>query len=444
MIETFYDKGLAHASYALLSGKEIVLIDPARNPKAYYDFAALHDATIIGIIETHPHADFVSSHLEIHQATKATIYVNSLVGATYPHQTFDEGQAITFGNYTLLALHTPGHSPDSNCVLLIDETGKELALFTGDTLFVGDVGRPDLRENVGNVMAKREELAKAMFYSLREKIMPLPDHLIIYPSHGPGSLCGRSISTELSSTLGQEKQSNYALAEHLQVEEFMEFILKDQPWVPKYFNYCVSLNKKGVPSYQESISGIKRISNIEQLENNAHIVDTRSAEVFRSAHISGSINIPDGNKFETWLGSILAPEEPFYLVIENESTRESIIEKVAKIGYEKFLLGIYCGSIEGKTAPEFSLDSFIEKQQHYTLVDIRHSNEVSLKSIFENTIHIPLPELRERMQELPKDKPLVVHCAGGLRSAMGTSLIRKHFPNLVIYDMGPAIKTFSN
>ena len=339
MIEQFYDKGLAHASYAVLSENEIVLIDPARNPQPYYDFAKKHEAEIIGIIETHPHAEFVSSHLEIHKKTGATIYVNSLVGAEYPHQAFDEGDAITVGWLTLEVIHTPGHSPDSNSVLVIDETGKEIAVFTGDTLFVGDVGRPDLRGNVGNIKAKANELAKQLYHSTREKLMQLPEDVIVYPAHGPGSLCGKNMSADLHSTIGREKKENYALQD-MNEDDFVSLILKDQPWVPKYFEYNVAINKSGADFFEKSINKTKVISQASQLEEGILIIDTRPAEEFRAGHLQDAINIPDAVKFETWLGSLVSPKEPFYLIGADEASLRHVLEKAGKIGYENSVAGL--------------------------------------------------------------------------------------------------------
>ncbi|MCX7877679.1 MAG: MBL fold metallo-hydrolase, partial [Ignavibacteria bacterium] len=197
VIKQFEDKNLAHYSYAVYSKGEVALIDPARDVSQYYEFAGSLNGKITVVIETHPHADFVSSHLEIHKTTGATIYVSELVGAEYPHQSFDEGDAIILGDITLKAINTPGHSPDSISIVVIDEKGKPYAVFTGDTLFIGDCGRPDLREKAGAITAKREELARQMYYSLRNKLMTLPDDVLVYPAHGAGSLCGKGLSLSL-------------------------------------------------------------------------------------------------------------------------------------------------------------------------------------------------------------------------------------------------------
>ena len=442
MIEQFYDKGLAHASYAVLSEGEIILIDPARDPQPYYNFAIKNDAKIIGVIETHPHADFVSSHLEIHETTGAIIYINSLVGAEYPHQEFDEGDAITVGNIILEAIHTPGHSPDSNSILLMDENGKEIALFTGDTLFVGDVGRPDLRENVGNIKAKAKELAKQLYHSTRDKIMTLPEDVIVYPAHGPGSLCGRNMSPELQSTIGKEIRENYALQDMTE-DAFVDLILKDQPWVPKYFEHDVTLNKVGAESFEQSIRKATPVIHASNLEEGVLLVDTRPADQFRAGHLEHAINIPNGNKFETWLGSIVGPSESFYLIGEDEKSLHEIMEKVAKIGYENAVVGLLWGETGSVKESEFDRVDFEAHPDHYTILDVRNENETVQGKIFEDAITIPLHRLRELAEKLPRDKPIVVHCAGGLRSAMASSLVAKDLPGVKVLDMSTTIKEFN-
>ncbi|HMG07333.1 MAG TPA: MBL fold metallo-hydrolase, partial [Mucilaginibacter sp.] len=333
IIQQFYDKGLAHASYAVIRTGKMIVIDPARNPKPYYDFAAQRDADIVGVIETHPHADFVSSHLEIHQATGAVIYCSRLTGAAYPHETFDDGDFIQLNDVKLKAINTPGHSPDSICILLEDEQGKDVAIFTGDTLFVGDVGRPDLRENVGNITAKKEELAKQMYQSTRHKLMTLPKSVIVYPAHGPGSLCGKNLSPDLESTIGRELRENYAL-QLMDELSFVKILTTDQPFIPKYFGYDVDLNKTGAQAFQQSVDAVDRIIAESPLQKDILIVDARPKQQFRNGHIKGAINLQDGDKFETWLGSVLKPGEPFYLIAENEDSLNILIKKAAKIGYE--------------------------------------------------------------------------------------------------------------
>ena len=444
-IEQFEDKGLAHYAYAILSecANEIVLIDPARNPQPYYDFAEKHGAKIIGVIETHPHADFVSSHLEIHQKTGATIYTHSLVGADYPHQAFDEGAVLEFGKIKLKSLHTPGHSPDGISIVL-EHDGKDKAVFTGDTLFIGDVGRPDLRESAGNITAKREELARQLYQSTRQKLMPLADDVLVYPAHGSGSLCGKSLSDANSSTIGAEKMGNYALKE-MSEAEFVKMITEDQPFIPKYFGYDVSLNKAGAPAYESSILGINRLGENFKPDAGEILVDARNEKTFKKGHLPGAMNIQNGGKFETWLGSIVSPEEQFYLIVERETDLNDLIQKAAKIGYEQLIKGAFVQTEKAAaTAPEIDLNDFRQNPDNYTIVDIRNESETKTGKFFPNALTIPLPELRERANEVPADKPVVVHCAGGYRSAAGSSILEKALPNVKVLDLSEAVNEFKN
>ncbi|TXK45849.1 MBL fold metallo-hydrolase [Pontibacter qinzhouensis] len=439
-IKQFEDNGLAHYSYAILSecAQEVVLVDPARDPQPYYDYANEHDAKIIGVIETHPHADFVSSHLEIHQKTGATIYTHSMVGADYPHQAFDEGAELQLGKIKLKSLHTPGHSPDGISIVLEHE-GKDKAVFTGDTLFIGDVGRPDLRESAGNVTAKREELARQMYHSTREKLMKLADEVVVYPAHGAGSLCGKGLSDANSSTIGDEKMGNYAL-KPMSEEEFVKVLTEDQPFVPKYFGYDVTLNKQGAPGHRPSVEGVVRFENNFKPEDGAMVVDARTEKTFKKGHIKGAINIQNGGKFETWLGSIVGPEESYYLVAESEEELKELISKAAKIGYELLIKGAFIyDQASGEESEVFDRESFESKRDGFTIVDIRNTSEVKAGKFFENAINIPLPELRERASEIPKDKPVVVHCAGGYRSAAGSSIVESALPDVKVLDMSEAV-----
>ncbi|MBC7451944.1 MAG: MBL fold metallo-hydrolase [Cytophagales bacterium] len=439
-IEQFFDSGLAHLSYAIISNGHMAVIDPARDPKPYYDFALLHDATLDIVIETHPHADFVSSHLEM-QKKGAYIYVSKLVDAQYPHTSFDDGNEIQLGEIILKALNTPGHSPDSISILLRDENGTDYAVFTGDTLFVGDVGRPDLRENVGNVHAKKEMLAKQLYQSLRDTLMKLSDNTLVYPAHGPGSLCGKSMGTELSSSIGKEKKENYAL-QPMDESSFVQLLLQNQPFVPKYFPYDVALNRSGAASIKESVAAINLLFSETELESNAIIIDTRPEVLFKSGHLTGAINIQNGGKFETWLGSILSPEEKFYLISEDKTGLDDIIYKAAKIGYEINVKGALVQKIfPEKTFATLDVNEFASHQSNYTIIDIRNSNEVQEGKLFENSINIPLPELRERIKEIPSGKPIVVHCAGGYRSAAGSSIVQNEVTDTV-FDLGEDVKKF--
>jgi hydroxyacylglutathione hydrolase len=440
-IEQFYDKGLAHASYAIISEGKMALVDPARDPQPYYDFAKENNAEIVAVFETHPHADFVSSHVEIAKKTDATIYVSQLLGADYEHKSFDDGDELKLGKLTLRALNTPGHSPDSVTILLLDEHGKQHAAFTGDALFVGDVGRPDLRENVGNLTAKREELAKQMYQTTNNVFKKLDEEVLVYPAHGAGSLCGKSLSSDTYSTIGREKSTNYALQD-MSEDEFIKTLLQDQPFIPKYFGHDVSMNKAGAISFEDGIKAVPRLDKDAKLEAGALIVDTRPQDQFKKGHLPNSINIQEGGKFETWLGSIVGPTEKFYLVAENEEVLNSVIRKSAKIGYEGNIKGAL---LTPTTLPEKSeitdVSEFRTNPDKYTIVDIRNTGEVKDGKIFESAVTIPLPELRERLNEIPKDKPLMVHCAAGYRSAAGQSILEQAL-DIPVYDLSDAINSF--
>ncbi|QIL76545.1 MBL fold metallo-hydrolase [Hymenobacter sp. HDW8] len=442
-IEQFEDKGLAHFSYVILSecAREVVLIDPARNPQPYYDYAQANDAQIVSVIETHPHADFVSSHREIAQRTGATIRVSKLVGADYAHVAFDEGNSFTVGQLTFRALNTPGHSPDSLSIVL-SRDGKDVAVFTGDTLFIGDVGRPDLRESAGNLTAKREELARQMYHSLRDKLMTLADEVLVYPAHGAGSLCGKALSGANSSTIGAEKAGNYALRP-LSEEDFVQELLADQPFIPKYFGYDVALNKAGAPAYAPSVQQVPRLAAGTKLEQGVLVVDTRPEAEFKQGHVEGALNIQQGGKFETWLGSIVGPNEPFYLVAGDQKTQEDLIQKAAKIGYEPLIKGALIGTpATTDTMPKLDVATFRAHPENYTIVDIRNESEAKAEPLFADALNIPLPVLRERVSEIPTTKPVVVHCAGGYRSAAGSSIVAPALVDTPVFDLSEEVKSF--
>ncbi|MFI5139678.1 MAG: rhodanese-like domain-containing protein [Sphingobacteriales bacterium] len=439
IIQQFYDKGLAHGSYAIIRLGKMIVVDPARNPQPYYDFASQHEADIVGVIETHPHADFVSSHLEIHQTTGAVIYVSKLAGAEYPHEGFDDGDIIRLSDIELKAINTPGHSPDSICILVEDENGDEKALFTGDTLFVGDVGRPDLRENVGNIRAKKEELARQMYHSTREKLMTLPHNIVVYPAHGPGSLCGKNMSPDLQSTIGRELRENYAL-QLMDELTFVKTLTGDQPFIPKYFLADVEMNKKGAPGFHASIDKVLRINHNSPLEKNITIIDTRPKAAFRRGHLKGAFNLQDGEKFETWLGSVINPGEPFYLIAATDAGLDEMIKKAAKIGYEQYIKAALLLPDNAVTqSPELNKSDFIASPEKYTIVDVRNPNETAAGLLFKNAVTIPLPELIERVNEIPTDKPIVVHCAAGYRSAAASSIIAAKITTVPVYDLGEAV-----
>lgn len=440
--EQFEYKPLAHYSYAIVSDGKMAVIDPERNPEQYYTFAKANNAKIVAVIETHSHADFVSSHLQIHKETGATIYNSEKLGADYPHQSFDEDDDVKVGKITLKAINTPGHSPDS--ITIVAKEGDETVLFTGDTLFIGDVGRPDLREKAGNMKAKRQELAEMMYNTISTKFKNLPDDALVYPAHGAGSLCGKSMSDAASSTLGNERMGNWAFKDQSK-QEFIDTLLDGQPFIPSYFGFNVDINKIGAESLTPAIHNIPFT---EETTATGLIVDMRDEETFKKGHLKGSINIQaesDTAKFETWLGSIIEPKEEFTLVIEKPEDLEMMLNRVAKIGYEKQLKQVISLSDENLVQTEqLDLADFKKNPDNYTIVDIRNQSETEEGKFFEKAHEHPLNELRNSADKIPTEKPVVVHCAGGYRSAAGSSILENELNGVTVLDLSDEVKQFKN
>ncbi len=439
-IKQFEYKPLAHYSYAIVDNGEMAVIDPERDPLQYYAFAKEHGAKIVAVIETHPHADFVSSHLQIHQETGATIYHSKMLGADYDHAPFDEGQSIMVGDIKVSALNTPGHSPDS--ITVVAEKDGKTALFTGDTLFIGDVGRPDLREKAGNMTAKRQELAEMMYDTIQNKFKDLPDGALVYPAHGAGSLCGKNLSADNSSTLGNERMGNWAFKPQSK-EEFVHTLLDSQPFIPSYFGFDVDTNRKGPENLRSSMANIPlRL----HTGTDGLIVDVRDETNFKKGHLPGSINImavSEDSKFETWLGAIVNPEEPFSLVIDKPGDMEAVLGRVAKIGYEQQVkLVLTLDESLVVESDKLDLADFKNQPDKYTIVDIRNQSELEEGKYFDGALSIPLNELRTSLDKIPKNKPIVVHCAGGYRSSAGSSIIENSSANVQVYDLGENINDF--
>ena len=442
-ITQFEDKPLAHYSYAIISDNKMAIVDPSRDPKPYYKLAEKENAKIVAVFETHPHADFVSSHFQIHKETGATIFVSQLVGANYPHKTFDDGDVFNLGSVQFSAINTPGHSPDS--ITIIAKNNADYAMFSGDTLFIGDVGRPDLREKAGNMKAKREELAKSMYQTMQTKFNDLPDNTIVYPAHGAGSLCGKNMSKDASSTLGRERKENWAF-KNLSEDDFVNHILKDQPFIPSYFGYNVDINKVGAKDYEKAISEANFQFKADSFEDNALIIDVRNEADFKKNHLKGSINImakTENDKFETWLGSIVKPEEAFYVVLNSVKDKDEILHRIAKIGYENQLKGtLTLDDSSFESTETLDLKDFKNNPDQYTIIDIRNKSEVEEGKFFDDAISIPLNELRDSENQIPTEKPIVVHCAGGYRSAAGSSIISNLKKETKVYDLSEAVTEF--
>ena len=441
-VQQFHDAPLGHFSYAIAVDGQGIVVDPGRDPRPYLEWLAQQGARLTTILETHPHADFASSHLELKDRTGATIYINPRVRAEYPHQPLDDGDEIQVGNVTVRALFTPGHSPDHNSYLLLQD-GQPIAVFTGDSLFIGDVGRPDLREEAGALQARREELARQMFHTIHKVFASLPDNVVVYPTHGKGSLCGRNMGEATHSTIGQEKQFNWAF-QVKDEDEFVARLLADQPFIPAYFPYDVEVNRRGAPHLATTMQNVPLVS---EFTDSLPIVDIRSAEAFRQGHIPGSINIPDvaNENVETWIGTFFKPGDRFYLVGDDEDSLNRYLYRIAKIYYEPFVAGMKVLQSEDKQEawPALPLEDFRRQPEAFTIVDVRTPQEVKESGpIFPNSLNIPLNELSDRHAEIPTDKPVVFHCAGGYRSDVALSLWKRFHPEAEAYSLGAAIKEF--
>jgi hydroxyacylglutathione hydrolase len=283
-----------------------------------------------------------------------------------------------------------------------------------------------------------------MYHSTRDKLMKLPQTVTVYPAHGPGSLCGKNLSPDLQSTIGRELRENYAL-QLMDELTFVKTLVADQPFIPKYFGHDVDINKKGAEPFAKSVASVPKIKHNVPLQSGMLVVDTRPQDQFKNGHVKGAINIQDGNKFETWLGSIVGPDEAFYLIAADEDSMDTLIKKAAKIGYEKNIkAALLSPTTNLEKLPEIDTEDYNFHPDHYTVVDVRNWGEINEGKIFEHSISIPLPELRERLNEIPTDKPVVVHCAAGYRSAAASSIVAGRITNVPVYDLGEAVTEVGN
>jgi len=430
-IEQFFLGCLAHASYLLSSDGLAAVIDPQRDVELYLDAAAKKNLKIVAVIETHLHADFVSGHHELAQRTGARIYLGDGSGARFEHAAVKTGDSIEIGRCRLDFLQTPGHTLESVCIAVtdLDEPGAPKAVFTGDTLFVGDVGRPDLSGD-----HTPQELAALLYRSLHETLLKLPDETVIYPAHGAGSLCGRQMSTERSSTIGRERRMNYALQAN-SVEEFVHLLTDSLPPRPEYFGRDVELNRSGA----SSLADLPRLKPVQAPEvrrmqaEGAVVLDTRPVREFGAAHVPGSVHIALSGQYASWAGRLLGLDHEIVLVGEDaDHLRESQL-RLARVGIEKVhayledgVHGWVAGGQELESIPQVTADEFEELRgsEPITVLDVRELGEVAAAAM-EESVRIPLGQLPSRMAEVPRDRLLVVHCKGGYRSSIATSLLRR-------------------
>ncbi|MCW3123838.1 MAG: fold metallo-hydrolase [Flavipsychrobacter sp.] len=428
-IKQLYTNCLAHAAYYIESGKEVAIIDPLRNPEPYMALAHERGATIKYVMETHFHADFVSGHIDLSNKTGATIVFGPDAAPGYKAYIATDGEQLPLGNAHIKVIHTPGHTIESACYLLLDEAGKPNSVFTGDTLFIGDVGRPDLLS--GNL--KKEELAAIMFESLK-KIKMLPDEITVYPGHGAGSACGKNIGPESQSTIGHEKQFNYALKLN-DKDSFITAITTGQPIIPGYFFSDAAMNKSGYTGYDEVLQKSMQGLSIDQFKdmqaNGATVLDTRDAQSFAAAFVPGAINVGLSGDFATWVGIFIAPDAQILLVTE-PGKEEEAIERLARIGYDH-VSGYLQGGMHSwftnnqgyENIPTFESHTIqdVIEEGSYNLLDVRNRKEVA-KDRITGSFHIPLNELITKYTNIEKNSRLLIYCAGGYRSMIAASFLR--------------------
>jgi hydroxyacylglutathione hydrolase len=432
-IEQFFLGCLAHASYLVASEGIAAILDPQRDVDLYLDYAKQHDLKIEHIIETHLHADFVSGHHELAERSGARIYLGQDAHATFPHTAIKDGDTLQFGNARFNFLHTPGHTIEGVCAVLTDlaSPNHPRAVFTGDTLFVGDVGRPDLSGD-----HTPQELAAMLYQSLHEKLLKLPDDTEIFPAHGAGSLCGRQMGSERSSTIGKQRRTNYALLARSE-EEFIHLLTDSLPPRPEYFGRDVELNRHGASSLgQLPPPKPLRAPEVLRLQSEgAIILDTRPAMEFAVAHVPGSLHIALSGQYASWAARILGLDRRIILVGEDaDQLRESQL-RLARVGIEHVdayldggITGWLKGGYELDYIPQISAHELAELQEkekdHLAILDVREPGEVETGA-FEDSIRIPLGQLPDRTAELDPSKLIVVHCKGGYRSSIATSILRR-------------------
>ncbi len=446
ILKQYYLGCLAHASYLIAdeaSGTAAV-VDPQRDVEQYLEDADRLGCRIDHVFLTHFHADFVAGHLELREREGASIHLGARASAEYPFSAMADGDTVALGAVRLTVLETPGHSPESISILVSDpdQDVDPFAVLTGDTLFIGDVGRPDLRGALG---WSAEELAGMLYDSLHEKLACLPGETLVYPAHGAGSLCGKNLSTDTVSTIGTQRDYNYALAP-MSRERFIETVTADLPDAPAYFTYDAVLNAHERPTLEQALERELRPLTLEETldlqADGAQLLDTRDGAKFEAAHLKGSVNVGLGGSYATWCGTILDPERPIVLIAEPGREVEATT-RLARIAFDT-VAGYLAGGMQSLTGePELidridrieritagSLDEQLAAPAPPLLIDVRAPGEWDAERI-EGAVNVPLSRLPEQIHELPRDRWIVVHCASGYRSAIAAGLLqRAGFPHV--------------
>jgi len=437
IFKQFYLPCLAHASYVI--GDEVTgtaaVVDPQRDTDQYIAFAAEHALKIKHVFLTHLHADFVAGHLELRDRVGATIYLGAAAKAGYAFTPLRDGDVLEFGRVRLKVLETPGHTPESISILVYDLNAGDTqphAVLTGDTLFVGDVGRPDLRAALG---WSATELGSLLFDSLHNKLLALPDQSLVYPAHGAGSLCGKAISKETVSTMGEQRRLNYAL-QPMSKEAFIQVVTADQPEAPAYFTYDAVLNSEERPTLDQALAREMNPLTLDAVlalqADGAQILDTRDSDEFGAAHLAGSINIGLGGQYATWAGTVLDRTHPIVIIADPGRENESAV-RLGRIGFDHVAGYLQNGLRSLESRPEkvafterlsaqYAAD-LLSSNQPPLAIDVRTPREREQKHIG-GSLSIPLNRLTENLETLPKDRPLLVYCAGGYRSSIAASLLQ--------------------
>jgi hydroxyacylglutathione hydrolase len=435
LLKQYYLGCLAHASYLIADErtKQAVVVDPQRDIEQYLQDAEAGGYTIKYVVLTHFHADFLAGHIELRNQAGARIVMGSRAQAEFDFQAMHDGDQIELGDVRLVVLETPGHTPEGISLLVFDRNTNDTdphAVLTGDTLFIGDVGRPDLLASIG---VTADELAEMLYHSLH-KLRELPDATLVYPAHGAGSMCGKNLSQETVSTIGEQKRFNYAL-QPMSPEEFRQLVTADQPEAPDYFVYDAIKNRQERPDLEASLkTGLRALSldDVIRLKNaGAQLVDVRDAVDYEGAHLAGSINIGLRGKYATWCGSMLSHEQPI-VVIADPGSEEEAVMRLGRIGFDNVAghLGDGMRALEHRpeliqTIPRITAAALAEElagPQAPFVLDVRSDKEWQSGHIA-CSHNIPLTHLRERLAEIPTDRHVVVHCEGGYRSAIGTSVL---------------------
>jgi len=454
-IEQIYTGCLAEAAYYIESNGEAAIIDPLREVQPYLKKAKLAGATIKYIFETHFHADFVSGHVDLAQQSGATIIYGPTATTNFEAHIAADGEVFKIGELTIKTLHTPGHTPESTTYLLLDKNGEPYCIFTGDTLFIGDVGRPDLVQK-GNLTM--EDMAGTLYDSLHSKILPLPDHVLVYPAHGAGSSCGKNMSKETFDTLGHQKEVNYAIKAKSR-EQFITEVTDGILPPPQYFAKNAAINKNGYESFADVRKKGLIPMGAEEFEATANytgalILDTRDPQDFAKAFIPSAINIGLGGQFAPWVGALITDLQQPLLLIVDEGKAEEAITRLARVGYDQ-TIGYLEGGIESWTAagkdidniPSVSVTDFesnLNAQPGLKILDVRKPGEYETGHLVAVESH-PLDYINEWMNEIKPDETYYIHCAGGYRSMIAASILKARGVNEVIDVAGgyAAIKSTS-